>query len=92
MICNAIQLSGFYIEAFLKFFEVMKGFVAGENWVKLSYSTNIFDGRMGTTQCALGYQPSPPPFSCQAPLKSANCPSSPFLDNPPSVLVFHEPP
>ena len=91
MICNAIQLSGFYIEAFLKFFEVMKGFVAGENWVKLSYSTNIFDGRMGTTVC-IGVSTLTPPFSCQAPLKSANCPSSPFLDNPPSVLEFHEPP
>ena len=34
----------------------------------------------------------PPPLSCQAPLlKSVNCPSLPFLSNPPSVLVFCEP-
>ena len=25
-------------------------------------------------------------------LKLANCPSPPFLGNPPSILVFHEPP
>ena len=78
MICNAIQLSGFYIEAFLKFFEVMKGFVAGENWVKLSYSTNIFDGRMGTTQCALGYQPSPPHFLAKPPLSQQTVQAPPF--------------
>ena len=29
----------------------------------------------------------PPPLS----LKSANCPSSPFLGSPPSILVFREP-
>ena len=33
----------------------------------------------------------PPPLclSCQASLKSTNCPSLPFLGNPPSILVFH---
>ena len=33
------------------------------------------------SQCALGYQPpskTPPPLSCQVPLKSTNCPSPPF--------------
>ena len=49
------------------------------------------------TQCVLGYQPPPPlknttPLSCQAPLKSVNCPSPPFFGNPPSILVFCEPP
>ena len=34
-----------------------------------------------------------PPLSCQAPLKSANCPSPPFLGNPPPyILVFIKPP
>ena len=33
----------------------------------------------------------PPPLSCQALLKSANCPSFPPLGNPPLYLVFHEP-
>ena len=35
---------------------------------------------------------TPAPLSCQAPLKSANCPSPPFLGNPPYILVFREPP
>ena len=40
-------------------------------------------------QYALGYQH--PPVSCQAsPLNSANCPSSPFLRNPPFILAFRE--
>ena len=34
----------------------------------------------------------PPPLSCQAPLKSANCPSPLFLGNPLSILIFSEPP
>ena len=37
-------------------------------------------------------QKHPPPLSCQAPLKSANCPSPPFLGNPPYILAFREPP
>ena len=31
---------------------------------------------------------TPASLSCQAPLKSANCPSLPFLGNPPSIPVF----
>ena len=33
------------------------------------------------------FLPSPPPS-----LKSTNCPNPPFLGNPPSILVFCEPP
>ena len=33
-----------------------------------------------------------PPLSCQASLKSENCPSPPFLGNPHSILVFCEHP
>ena len=43
----------------------------------------------------MGCQPpskTPPPLSCQVPLKSANCPSPPFRQSPPSILVFCEPP
>ena len=40
------------------------------------------------TIVCIGYQP---PLSFQAPLKLANCPSPPFLGNPPSILVFREP-
>ena len=32
-----------------------------------------------------------PSFLQSAPLKSANCPSPPFLGNPPTILVFREP-
>ena len=34
----------------------------------------------------------PPPLSCQAPLKSANCASPHFCGNPPSILVLREVP
>ena len=42
----------------------------------------------------IGYHPPllskmPPPLSCQASLKSANCPSPPLLGNSPNILVFH---
>ena len=49
------------------------------------------------SQCVLGYQPpSPPPqkhhllLSCQAPLplKSVNCPSSDFSENPQNIKRF----
>ena len=46
----------------------------------------------------IGASPSlsktPLPLSCQAPplIKLANCPSPPLLGNPPSILVFREPP
>ena len=32
------------------------------------------------------------PSFLQAPLKPTNCPSPPFLGNPPSILVFQDPP
>ena len=34
----------------------------------------------------------PPPLSCQAPLKTTNCPSPPFVGNPPYILAFQDPP
>ena len=44
-----------------------------------------------SSQCALRYQPHHPPLSCQAFLKLTNCPSTPFLGSPPSILVFGDP-
>ena len=59
---------------------------------KISFSSNFAP----LSQCALGYQPlplskTPPPLSCQAPLKSTNCPSPPFQTIPPTILAFREP-
>ena len=38
------------------------------------------------------HQKHHPLFLAKVPLKSTNCPSPPFLGNPPSILVFCEPP
>ena len=51
--------------------------------------------------CSSGYQPPPLPpplknttflFLAKDPLKLADCLSPPFLGNPPSILVFRDPP
>ena len=45
------------------------------------------------SQRAFEYQPpskTPLNFFAKRPLKSGNCPSTPFLDNPPYILLFCE--
>ena len=44
------------------------------------------------TLCALRYQPPTLLFSQAPSLKSANCPSTPFLGNSPNILVFRDTP
>ena len=62
------------------------------------YYTGIEQTKVKNHTVHWGHLPPPPsktslPLSCQAPLKSAKCPSPTFLGNPPPLYwFFHEPP